>query len=149
MNPQLVRNQMWNLCYTSFDVPAQLREWAIEVVDIMCKSVEELVPSCRVAIEDKKPLMTKDTLYHAGVCCQAVSTCTAATFKKFFVGVAHGLDEVSMSISQDKANVDRYIIAKQGDIVYMAFQSEPTLSKWIRGPYGSFENGMTTLIWLC
>ena len=131
------------MCYKSFDVPSKLREWTIQEVEKMCKSVEAVEKSdpCPPSSDDKKPLMNKDILYHAGICCQAVSTHTAANFKKFFNGVGHALDEVSMSISQDKANVDRYIIAKQGDIVYMAFQSEPTLSKWIDGPYGSFDNG--------
>lgn len=149
LSPQVVRNQMWYLCYKSFDVPSELCEWTMQEIEKMCnKSVEAVEkpdpgpPSC----EDKKPLMNKDSLYHAGLCCQAVSTRTAANFKKFFRGVGHTLDEVSMSISQDKENVDRYIIAKQGDVVYMAFQSEPTLSKWINSSYGSFDNGMVVHI---
>lgn len=142
---QLVRDQMWYLCYTSFDVPTQLRDWAVQEVEKMCDCVKEneKPKPCPLPSQDKKPLMTKDTLYHAGLCCQAVSTRTAANFKKFFNGVGHKLDEVSMSISQDKENVDRYIIAKQGNIIYMVFQSEPTLSKWIEGPYESFAIGKT------
>lgn len=144
---QLVRDQMWYLCYTSFDVPTQLRDWAVQEVETMCDGMKENEkPKPCLPSQDKKPLMTKDTLYHAGLCCQAVSTHTAANFKRFFNGVGHKLDEVSMSRSQDKENVDRYIIAKQDDIVYMAFQSEPTLSKWIEGPYGSFANGIALII---
>ena len=53
----------------------------------------------------------------------------------------HLLQEVSMSISSEKKNVDRYIIAKQGNVIYVAFESEPILSWWMDSAYTSFEDG--------
>lgn len=138
-----VRDQMYYLCNTSFDVPTGLRGWAMEEVSKICESLKEneiskLIP---VQAEVTKSLMDKDTLYHASVCCRAVSTCTTATLKKYLSGVGHNLDAVSMSISREKENIDRYMIAKQGNIVYMAFRSEPTVSDWIESAYGTFANG--------
>lgn len=128
-----LREQMSNLCHKSFDVPTVLTDWAEQQVEKVCsKSVHkcEDPKPCHPLSSNEKPLFTKDTLYHASLCCQAVSTCTVAVFKKFFNGKGHNLKEVSMSISQNRENVDRYIIAKQGNIVYIAFQSEPSLSEW-------------------
>ena len=143
-----VYDQMNYLCNTSFDIPTGVREWAMEEVSKMCESLKEneapKVPP--VQAEVTKSLMDKDTLYHASVCCRAVSTCTAATLKKYLSGVGHNLDAVSMSISREKESIDRYMIAKQGNIVYMAFQSEPTLSDWIKSTYGTFANGMHIML---
>ena len=44
-----------------------------------------------------------------------------------------------MSIQRENT-VDRYIIAKQDNVIYMAFQSEPSLSQWIE--HDSFTKGI-------
>ena len=139
----IVHKQMWHLCYKSFEIPTQLRDWAIEEVDKVARSMtkEEPKPCPPPAQKESEPLFTKDSLYHASVCCHIVSTCSTANFRKVLSGAGHNLDEVSMSISQDHENVDRYLIAKQGSTVYMAFQSEPTISKWMKCNYTSFSNG--------
>ncbi len=138
----LVRDQMGYLCHKSFDVPTQLRDWAMEEVDKVATSMKKEEPKpCPTPTIEEKPLLSKDSFYHASVCCHIVSTCNTATFKKALGGTRHNFDEVSMSISQDHENVDRYLIAKHGNTVYMAFQSEPTLSKWMECNYGSFSNG--------
>lgn len=139
---QSVRGQMWHLCHTSFDVPTQLQDWAMQQVNSIQNSAnkEEMPKPCSLPVQEEKPLLSKDTLYHASLCCQAVSTCTPVNFKKFFNIHGHKLSEVSMSITQDQENVDHYIIAKQDNIIYMAFLSEPALSEWFH--YGSFANGI-------
>ena len=87
------------------------------------------------------PLFSKDTLYHASLCCQVVSTSTAGDFRERMQQMSgHMIEEASMSISETKENVDRYLIAKQKNTVYVAFQSEPTLSMWMQ-KYGSFSAG--------
>lgn len=125
-----IRDQICYLCHTSFDIPPFLHSWAKqEVENANQKNVqnEDPAPCCFPTVEDK-PLFSKDTLYHASLCCQAVSTCTTLNFKKFLNEKGHTLKEVSMSIS--KEDVDRYIIAKQGNTVYIAFQSKPIISSW-------------------
>ena len=148
---ECVKKQVRSLCYEHFKVPSHLYKWAQEEVNSV---YEALLPS-----KDSKPdivdpvvpspsksqplLFSKSTLHHAGLCCQAVSTCNAGTCLSFFCDqfTNHNLQEVSMSISSEKKNVDRYIIAKQGNIVYVAFESEPTLSRWLESSYSSFEDG--------
>ena len=145
----IVREQIKYLCQSSFDIPAKLRDWTIQEVDVLYKTIEKEKKTESVLppppTPEEKPLLSKDTLYHASLCCQAVSTCTAANYQAFFSKAVngHNLKEVSMSISRDREDVDRYIIAKQeNDIVYMAFQSEATLDGWINSSYGSFAEGI-------
>ena len=45
-----------------------------------------------------------------------------------------------MSIPQDNENVDGYLIAKKENTVYVAFQSDPTLSLWLK-KHASFDDG--------
>ena len=147
-----VREQMWSMCYTHFKVPSDLCKWTLDEVDVVYKAL--LPPESPDPVELVAPspskvqpsLFSKNTLYHAGLCSQAVSTCNAGTFMKFFDNQVtnHLLKEVSMSISSEKKNVDRYIIAKQGNVIYVAFESEPTLSRWMEGVYTSFEDGECT-----
>ena len=145
---EIVQTQMWSLCYTQFKVPSELCKWALQEVDsvyaalLPMKTPEPVEPT--VSSPSKQPsLFSKDILHHATLCCQAVSTCNAGSFMSFFTDQAsnHILQEVSMSISSEKKNVDRYIIAKQGNIIYVAFESEPTLTRWMEGTYTSFEDG--------
>ena len=147
---ETVREQMWSLCYKHFKVPTDLCKWALNEVDAVNKALLPSEPSAPVEpiaptapSKDQPSLFSKDTLHHAGLCCQAVSTCNAGTFMKFFDNQVtnHLLQEVSMSISSEKKNVDRYIIAKQGNVIYVAFESEPTLSQWMDSMYTSFEDG--------
>ena len=143
-----VRSQMLFLCQKALNVvPVQLRDWAMQEVGVIyaaTKEEEKPLPSCPPA-QDESPLFTKETLYHASLCCEAVSTCTTADYKSFFnnAGNGHHLKEISMSISKDRDDVDRYIIAKQqeNNVIYMAFQSEPTLARWMK-TYQSFTDGM-------
>lgn len=144
-----VQEQMWSLCYTHFKVPAGLCKWALNEVNsvhealLPSKSPDPIEPSAPSPSKTQPALFAKSTLYHAGLCCQAVSNCHAGNFMSFFGKQVtnHLLQEVSMSISSEKKNVDRYIIAKQGNVIYVAFESEPTLSRWMESVYTSFEDG--------
>ena len=142
---ELIRNNLWTLCHKDFSVPSDLREWAMQEIEVILKRMSITVdqpPITPMSEENvEPPFFSKDTLYHASLCCHAVSTCTAGNFEAFFNSKCHLLQEVSMSISQDKDNVDRYIIATRDDTIYMAFQSEPTLSSWMDSPYVSFNEG--------
>ena len=143
-----LQNQMSLLYCKHLVVPSNLLEWTSRVVEavnsersqdiavaVAPQSHEELTPP-------KPPLFNNDTVYHASICCHAVSTCHAGNFKNFFDHMVRGhrLEEVSMSVSQDKENVDRYLIAKQQNTIYIAFQSEATISHWM-DKYSSFDDG--------
>ena len=145
MEQESIRNQLWILCHKEFSVPSDLREWTMQEAEDIFKRMSITVdhpPIAPLTEEKCEPsFFSKDILYHASLCCHAVSTCTARNFKAFFNSKSHLLQEASMSISQDKENVDRYIIARRDDTIYMAFQSEPTLSNWMDSPYSSFDEG--------
>ena len=142
-NVESLKEQMALLCYRTFDIGKDLREWAIQEVNNVHEKLTTVdrTASCLLPTHVVVPaLFTKDTLYHASVCCQIVSTCTPANVKEALNSLNNTFDEASLSLSYNRENVDRYLIARQGNKVYMAFQSEPTLSGWI-GSYTSFEQG--------
>ena len=147
-----VRSQMHALSYTTFSIPPHLGAWAIqEVEDVYKKLYIAESSSTQESAEESLSTSSKPTLhspenlllYHSSLCCLAVNSCTTATFEDFLGAHTHMLTEAKLSISQDRVNVDRYLIAEQGSTVYVAFQSEPDLSQWLASPYSSFEEGLT------
>ena len=147
-NAESIHQKMRFLCFNTLDVPTKLREWSLQTITKVCheRAIEYRQIPQSLPKPEEVPLLTKDTLYHASLCCQAVSTRTAADFKRFLNSRGHKFNEVSMSISQDKENVDSYMIAMRDNIIYMAFQSEQSISKWIDGTYESFEKGMNIFV---
>ena len=143
-----LQNQMSLLYCKHLVVPSSRLEWASRVVEDVnserSKNLEVAVAAqpCEQTKPPEPPLFNKDTVYHASICCHAVSTRDAGNFKHFFDRMVRGhrLEEVSMSVSRDKENVDRYLIAKQQNTIYIAFQSEATISHWM-DKYSSFDDG--------
>ena len=89
----------------------------------------------------KQPLFCDDTVYHASLCCYAVNTRDSRNFKDFFKDFpSHCFDEASISVSRDKKDVDRYVIARKGKTYFVAFLSEPQFSQWPE-LFESFEDG--------
>ena len=92
--------------------------------------------------EDPPPsLFSKDILYHAGLCCEGINLATKpANPQSFFRNKKphHSLTEVSFSQSRD--NITPYLIAKQGDVVYVAFQGTSSVSTWLKSA-PSFSEG--------
>ena len=128
-------------------VSGEVYEWALGEVGITAQAL--CLPKS-AGSSDKEitrpPLFCKETLYHASLCCYAVCTRDANTYKDFFKKdfPNHNLEEVSLSLSRDREEVDRYLIAKHGKTYYVAFQSEPLLAQWLN--FSSFEEGMCTHI---
>ena len=144
-----LEKQMSYLCYEHFLIPSKLTEWVSRVVETVSsdRSPAQAVVNPKPQVHEQTkpqepPLFNKDTVYHASLCCHAVSTYHAGNFKHFFDRVVrrHYLEEVSMSVSKDKENVDQYLVAKQLNTIYVAFQSEATISQWM-DKYSSFDDG--------
>lgn len=129
-------------------VDNSIYEWALGEISSLDQGSSESVEDQEVSTKEKlSPLFSEDTVYHACQCSLAVSCCTAANYKEFFDKKfpEHSFEEVSLSRSQDKEDVDRYLIARQGKVFYVAFQSEPLLSDWMK-KFSSFEQGIHTYI---
>ena len=102
-------------------------------------ALSQLEAASPVVVE---PLFSKDTIYHAGVCCQAVSKCNAGDYQKFFknkeVVPGHGFQAVSFSRSKDET----FLIAQKGESTYyFAFKGQPNLSDWPKG-FKCFSEGI-------
>lgn len=151
-----IETEMRKLCYEHLVIPTSLCEWTIGIVkELSRKFSAQSQPSSPNSSSHISPYNTeskpperlgitefKEMLYHALLCCQAVNTCTSSDYSSVFSSLDNGnkFSEVSISICSDH-NIDRYIIAKQKDVVYLAFLSEPFISNWL-DKYPSFIDGL-------
>ena len=108
---------------------------------------EESTPTNASSPQNKKILFSKAVVYHAGLCCRAVTTCDAGDYQKFFKDKAkvpgHSFSHVSISRSKQ----DRFLIATQEgteSIYYFGFKGELTLEQWPMR-YSSFKGGRSNL----
>ena len=120
----------------------EIYEWALGKIALIPQPISKSSNSPEGEREVEEPLFCEDTVYHASLCCLAVSTRDANNFKSFFDReyTCHHFEEASLSISQDRKDVDRYLIARKEKIFFVAFQSESSLSKWPQ-QFNSFEHG--------
>lgn len=121
----------------------EVYEWALEeVTSIPEVNIIASPDSPEEDKEDEEPLFCESTVYHASLCCVAVSTRDASNFNNFFNRdyPNHEFEEASLSISRDRKDVDRYLIARKGKIYFVAFESEPSFSQWPE-LFESFEQG--------
>ena len=144
-----VKRQMNSLCYNTVSVPTRLGDWAVQEVNNVYKRLSQQCDSA--AADTSVPLfheskerslfsMDPETLYHSSVCCLAVNKCSASNFRDTLNVSGHHLQAASMTVSKDSPT-DRSLIAFQGSIMYVAFQSEPTITHWLQSSYSSFEEG--------
>ena len=119
-------------------------KWVLSEVSTAAQAV--CLEQTSTTSEKLPPLFCKETLYHASLCCYAVSTCDANTYQKFFDKdfPNHSLEEASLSRSRDREQVDRYLIARHDKTYYVAFQSEPLLAQWPK--FTSFQEGMCIML---
>ena len=82
------------------------------------------------------PLFCEKTVYHASLCCLAVSSKDTTSFKGVFDRdfPNHHFEEASLS------KFDRYLIARKGNTYFIAFRSEPSFSEWPK-QFKSIEHG--------
>lgn len=141
--PKLKR-QMQSLC-TDLLIPSSQHSWALGLVEKITKELTAIRSIPEISIrqptkEPRPPLFCKDTLYHASICCYAVSTCDSKNFQAHLRGCVSGHSLEEISISEDQEGVDRYLIAKEKSTLYVAFHSELTLSTWMK-KYNTFDGG--------
>ena len=118
-------------------------KWAVEKLASVPQVCDE---ASRDSPEEEQkselPLFCEDTVYHASLCCYAVNTRDSKSFKDFFNKdfPSHFFTEASISVSRDREDVDRYVIARKGNTYFIAFLSEPEFSQWPQ-MFQSFEQG--------
>ena len=143
ISPDSVRKVLAKMYGSDLLVDNGIYEWALkEVASTEKESSKPAVEVLDIPEDKLPPLFCEDTVYHACLCSYATSTRTAANYRDFFNKdfPQHSLEEASLSRSQDKEDVDRYLIARQGKTFYVTFQSEPFLSEWMK-KFSSFEEG--------
>ena len=143
-----VRKKLHVLHQKKYLIAKPVYEWALKKIeeDFTGKSLP-LFESNETSTDDcpAEPLFSKDTVYHASICCQALASCNAGDYQMFFKDrekvPGHSFEAVSISRPSPGQQHERYLIAKQGESkYYIAFESQPDLSPWQK-KYRSFIEG--------
>jgi len=110
-----------------------------------CSTVSSLGPP------EEVPLFSKENVYHALVCCQAVDASDESQVRSILRELSHSFDGLSVTRSdcngrhQPGKHHGMYIIARKADGTYIvAFRGIPALSVWLT--YSSFEEGTAYII---
>ena len=138
-----VESQLDDLCFKDAAVPSVLLEWVKAEFEYRIKQVTNRRAVCKESTCTELPrpepvqlsLFDKDTLYHAGLCCEAVSTCqNMKDLRNFFCSKSpmHNFKEFSLS---EKALVKPYLVIKEGRKIYVAFKSSTFISEFNKVGY--------------
>ena len=153
-----VQENLQQLHQKKFLITESVLRWATETAVTVFSEAKESsqhnAADVSSPLEVSEPLFCKDTVYHASLCCQAVSSCTAGDYQHFFKNKelvpGHLFDAISISRPRHDSNSlrEKYLIAKQGDSTYyIAFQSETDIREWPK-KCASFIQGQCIPIFL-
>ena len=126
--------------------PAEFLKWIFEELEDLQlssklrRTISLGSGSPRPAQSHKSPkLFCKDTLYHSGLCCRAVTTCTSTNLSQFLSTNGHTL--VECSLTSKETGLDQFLISTQGNnTLYVAFRSVVDIQHWLL-TYKSFATG--------
>ena len=91
--------------------------------------------------QPKEPLFSKDTIYHADLCCRILAKGDAGDYQSLFKKLPNGQGHSFRAVSMSRSKTERLLIAEQGNsLIYFAFESRPQLSEWKN--YKSFDEGV-------
>ena len=146
--PEDIREKLHELHQKVYLITKPVCEWALKKVEDLTEENFSLLQSTDQSSTDDcpiEPMFSKDTVYHASICCQALASCTAGDYQRFFKDrekvPGHSFEAVSISRPSPGQQHERYLIAKQGESkYYIAFESQPDLSLWQK-KYKSFNEG--------
>ena len=139
-------------------LPDDLRKMAMDEFNQYEKQMsDESSNSCStvssVGPPQEVPLFSKENVYHALVCCQAVDASDESQVRSILRELSHSFDGLSVTRSDCKERHQpgkhhgMYIIARKADGTYIvAFRGIPALSAWLT--YSSFEEGIAYIIYL-
>ena len=138
-----VKEKLCELCQKKFLITESVYLWSLKKIREVFTREEDLSlnsaePTSPADPQHTDPLFSKDTIYHASICCQALACCTAGDYQNFFKDTqrvsGHSFQAISISHpTSDGKQHERYLIAKQGESkYYIAFESQPVLSQWLK-----------------
>ncbi len=127
-------------------ISREVFNWAVkEAQQQFTKQEDSAIRS--MAIVETKPteppsLYDSNILNHASLCCCAVTLSrNEVEVHRYFGGDAtNKLTQVSVCAENSSEELDRYLIARNGNVIYVAFLSEAKLSEWSK-KYNTFEEG--------
>ena len=141
-----IRKSLEEICLVDMLVPLKLHDWcfaefekrssefsAISITDIQCADPN---------LDKILPLFSKENVYHAILLSSVVFLHDTQNYQSFFKKNPHTFDEVSMSDGSQKENklIERYLIARKGKTLFVAFCGEAELSSW-QDKYKSLDEG--------
>lgn len=90
---------------------------------------------------EREVLFTKENIYHAMVCCEALELDSPGDH---FKGTGHSLDSVSVSrpdcdMKHGGRKHGKFLVAKKRNVYFITFQGIPQISQWT--VYRSFNEG--------
>lgn len=146
-----VKQQMILLCHQDLLVPQALHEWVLEEVETLASKLatDEVteVDSCKIkSATEEESLFCKKVLYHASVCCHAVShhMATEKMLIEFLSPqkniVYHHLGEASMSVIAESQDMAPYLIAIERNTIYVALRGKISVKDWAKD-YTSLGEG--------
>ena len=142
---ETVKEEMQSLSDPECLISAETCKWALKEIDSIWKNGKSsksmaVVPRASLPRVIKDPSLPPPLLYHALLCSKAVTTCSSTKgVHEFFSQVGHKLEEASFS--PQGSNVNPYIMAKNGNTFYLAFQSEVSITRWL-DIHNTFEEGI-------
>ena len=150
VTPEAIKNHLKDLCEKHSLISAGMLKWVLNEHKNLVKKqsppkvrgmeLANVIPEDVSPVETGAPLLSPSILYHASLVCQAVNNCVGTkAVHEFLKEEAHELCEISLSLPIDE--VDRYLVAKNRNVIYVAFRSKPALKSWL-SQHKSFEEGI-------
>lgn len=129
-------------------ITSDMLAWVLQELDRIVKQqsppeISDAVVKEIVSLSDDGPApLTPSILYHASLVSHAVISCGNTHLLHEFLNKQekHQLSEASLSLAVPNDDLDRYLIARDGSVIYVAFRSKTSLRNW-QSRYKSFEQG--------
>ena len=128
-NKEFVRKKLKDLFEKDFLIPnEEIVQYGLSEVEkyghVTCVEKSTLSEQCIKS----QPIFCKENIFHACLCCEAVSKYRHENIREFFENELkqHKIEEVSMSLS------NHYLIAKCQNTFIIAFTGEKSFASWFK-----------------
>ena len=137
-----------SICYVDMLVPVRIHNWCFEefqrIVSEQAMSARDSPPLLPLCTERPRPLFCKENVYHALLLAHVCSQ-DEEKLQSFFTKNHHMFEEISVSkdpsVSHDETKIEKYVIARKDNVLFVGFQGECDLDVWL-DKASSFNEGM-------